>query len=171
MLRLRLVKSELAIKINGEQNKIVMVRGRWLLGLAQSLSGQKRPGQATCQSAVDAAPQLNDPLLLARAQLALAEASLVAGDAKGALINAQKSQMFFATTRLSESEWRAWLIEGLASEKVGDHNNARESLARAKELLSSLQQKWGAGIYSSYTNRPDIEAYRKQLDASIVAIH
>ena len=64
-----------------------------------------------------------------------------------------------------------WLIEGLASEKVGDHNNARESLARAKELLSSLQQKWGAGIYSSYTNRPDIEAYRKQLDASIVAIH
>ena len=106
---------------------------------------------------------LGDPLLLARAQLALAEASLAAGDQQSAITNAQQARAFFSGAGLTESEWRSWLIEGLATQKAGDQDKARTCLARASELLASLEQKWGAEIYASYLKRPDIESSRLYL--------
>ncbi|HYR74665.1 MAG TPA: tetratricopeptide repeat protein [Pyrinomonadaceae bacterium] len=159
-----ITKSEQSLDLAGVQNKIATVRGELLIGLSQSLSGQAGKGRDTCQKAVDIAPAIGDPLLLARARLALAEAMLVSGDARQALSTAQQAQAFFATAGLPESEWRAWLIEGLASRKLGDQSNAKAYLARASELLSSLRQKWGAEVYDSYVQRTDIQTYRKQLD-------
>ncbi|HYX30409.1 MAG TPA: tetratricopeptide repeat protein [Pyrinomonadaceae bacterium] len=159
--------AELALKINGEQNKIVLVRGTILVGLAQAQSGIVKPGVTNCRAAVDATTQLNDPLLLARARLGLAEALLMAGDGRSALSEARESQLFFDTAGLSESQWRALLIEGLASQKNGDRKHAQDFLIGAKELLLSLDQKWGSDVFMSYLNRRDIAEYRKKLDQNL----
>ena len=155
--------SNQALELTGAQNTSANVHGKYIKGLAQALSGQARAGQALCDEAVTAATPLGDPLLRARAQLALAEASLAAGDTERAIANAQQSRSFFNSAGLSESEWRSWLIEGLALQKTGDAEKGRTCLSRAAELLASLEQKWGAETYGSYTNRADIQTYRKQL--------
>ena len=158
-----IANSSRALELAGPQSTSANVRGKYFKGLAQALSGQARAGQALCEEAASAATPLGDPLLRARAQLALAEASLAAGDTEGAIANAQQSRSFFNSAGLSEAEWRAWLIEGLATQKTGDADKARTCLSRAAELLASLEQKWGAEAFGSYTNRPDIQTYRKQL--------
>jgi serine/threonine protein kinase/Tfp pilus assembly protein PilF len=147
----------------GAQSKIATVHSKYLKGVGQALSGQARAGQMLCDDAVNAATPLGDPLLLARAQLALAEASLAAGDAQRSITNAQQSRTFFNGVGLAEAEWRAWLIEGLATQKAGDAEKARTCLTRAAELLASLQQKWGAEVFESYLKRPNVQNFRSQL--------
>jgi tetratricopeptide (TPR) repeat protein/tRNA A-37 threonylcarbamoyl transferase component Bud32 len=159
-----IVKSETALDLVGSQDKSASVRAKYFKGLAQALSGQARAGQTLCDEAVKAAAPLGDPLLLARAQLALAEVSLAAGDAQRAIASVQQSRAFFDSARLTEAEWRAWLIEGLAAEKSGDHEKARTCLTHAAELLASLEQKWGPEVYEIYFKRPDIQTYRRQLE-------
>jgi len=152
-----------AFDLGGSQSKTASVRGKYLKGLAQALSGQGRAGQGLCDEAVVAATPLGDPLLLARAQLALAEAALAAGDTQRAIDSAQQSRTFFNSAALSEAEWRAWLIEGLAMQKTGAADQARNCLSRAAELLAGLEQKWGAEAYASYTKRANVQQYRGQL--------
>lgn len=159
-------KSQTVFDLVGSQNKSVTVRAKYFKGLAQALSGQARAGQALCDEAVKDAAPLSDPLLLARARLALAEASLSAGDTQSAIASAQQSRAFFSGAGLAESEWRAWLIEGLATQKAGDGEKARTCLNRAAELLASLEQKWGADVYGNYVKRLDVKTYRQQLKRS-----
>jgi tetratricopeptide (TPR) repeat protein/tRNA A-37 threonylcarbamoyl transferase component Bud32 len=159
-------KSQGAIDLVGSQDKSTNTRANILKGLAQALSGQGRAGQALCNEAVTAATSLGDPLLLARAQLALAEASLAAGDTQRSIASAEQSRSFFATAGLTEAEWRAWLIEGSASQKAGDSEKARTCLHRASELLASLEQKWGAETFQAYQERRDVQAYRLKLPRS-----
>lgn len=158
-------KSQTALDLVGPENKSVSVRAKYFKGLATALSGQTRAGQALCDEATKAATPLGDPLLLARAELALAEASLAAGDTQRAIASAQQSRAFFNNAWLTESEWRAWLIEGLATQKAGDHEKARACLSRAGELLTSLEQKWGAEVYANYLKRADVESYQRYLSA------
>jgi tetratricopeptide (TPR) repeat protein len=157
-------KSQEAINLAGEQNKLVAARGKYTTGLAKALSGQASGGEAACQEASDAASSLGDPLLLARTQLALAEAAFAAGDTERALASAKQAQVFFSNAGMPESEWRAWLIAGLASQKAGDSDNAQSSLSRAANLLASLEQKWGTEVFNSYLTRSDVRFYRKQLE-------
>src|SRR5947207_3985366 len=113
-----IASADRALELGGSQSKTANVRGKYLKGLAQALSGQARAGQALCEEAITAAAPVGDPLLLAHAQLALAEASLAAGDAQRSITNAQQSRTFFNGAGLAEAEWRAWLIEGLATQKA-----------------------------------------------------
>jgi serine/threonine protein kinase/tetratricopeptide (TPR) repeat protein len=159
-------ESQQVIDLSGAQDKVLAVYGKYLKGLSQALLGQARAGQVICQEANDVAASLSNPLLLSRSQLALAEASLASGDTQSAIANSLQAQAFFASTGLSESEWRTWLIAGMASLKAGDQANAQLYLKRAAELLSSLQQKWGAEVFNNYLERPDIKFYRTQLDQS-----
>src|SRR5438132_6239011 len=152
-----------ALGLGGAQSKIATVRSKYIKGVAQALSGQARPGQILCEDAVNAATNLGDPLVLAQAQLALAEASLAAGDAQRSITNAQQSRTFFNGAGLAEAEWRAWLIEGLATQKAGDAEKARICLTRAAQLLASLEQKWGAEVFESYLKRPSVQSFRSQL--------
>jgi hypothetical protein len=103
-------------------------------------------------------------MLSAEAQLALAEASLAAGDAKSALEAAQQAQNFFTNSGITEKNWRALLIAGMASEKLLNLDNARNHFKMANEAFSSLEQKWGAETFKAYQARPDIQFYRKQLE-------
>src|SRR5437762_6527870 len=137
-----MASADRALELGGAQSKTANIRGKYLKGLAQALSSQARAGQVLCQEAVTAVAPGGDPLLLAHAQLALAEASLAAGDTQHAITSAQQSRSFFSSAGLSEVEWRSWLIEGLATQKAGDADKARTCLSRAAELLASLEQKW-----------------------------
>ncbi|HEX6188323.1 MAG TPA: tetratricopeptide repeat protein [Pyrinomonadaceae bacterium] len=158
-----IVKSQTAFDLVGAQNRSVNVRAKSFKGLATALSGQTRAGQALCDEATRDARPLGDPLLLARAELALAEASLAARDTARAIASAQQSRAFFSSAGLTESEWRAWLIEGVATQEAGDAVKARTCLTRAAEVLASLEQKWGAEVFQSYLKRPNIQALRSQL--------
>jgi tetratricopeptide (TPR) repeat protein/predicted Ser/Thr protein kinase len=158
-----IVKSQTAFDLIGSQNRSVNVRAKSLKGLATALSGQTRAGQALCDEAIKIAAPLGDPLLLARARLALAQASLAAGDTQNAIASAQEARSFFSATGLTEAEWRAWLIEGLATQKAGDADKARTCLNRAAELLASLKQKWGAEVFESYLKQPNVQTFRNQL--------
>ncbi len=162
-------KSQHALHVAGAQDKAVAVEGKYLLGLSQARSGRAAAGTTLCQEATDAAASLGDPLLLAESQLALAEAALTSGDTKRAIESALKAQTFFTNAGLAESNWRASLIAGLASQKAGDRNNAQLYLKSAADGLSSLQQKWGAEVFKSYQARPDIQLYRRQLEQSSAA--
>lgn len=154
----------------GGQGKSATVRGKYVKCMAQALSGQAKTATTLCDEAVSTASTLGDPLLLARAQLASAEAALAAGDAQHAIAFAQQSRTFFNSAGLAESEWRSWLIEGLATQKSGDAEKARTCLSRAAEVLASLEQKWGAELAKSYQTRPSTQFYRKQLEQSLASI-
>jgi tetratricopeptide (TPR) repeat protein len=162
-------QSRQALELAGAEDKFVAVQGKYLMGLSQALEGRAPAGQALCQQASDAAVPLADPLLIARTQLALAEAALAAGDAKTAIDMAKHAQTFFAGAGLSESNWRAWLIAGLASQKANDRDNAQLYLTSAANGLASLQQKWGEEVFKSYVARPDIQVYRRNLEQSSAA--
>src|SRR3989440_2096794 len=158
-----IASADRALELGGAQSKTTSVRGKYLKGLAQALSSQARAGEALCQEAVAAAAAVGDPLLSAQAQLALAEAALAGGDTQSAIASAQQSRTFFNGAGLAEAEWRAWLIEGLATQKAGDAEKARTCLTRAAELLAALEQKWGAEGSARYLKRPNIRAYRGLL--------
>lgn len=160
-----IAKTQTAFDLIGSQNRSVNVRVKFFKGLATALSGQTRAGQALCDEATKDATPLGDPLLLARAELALAEASLAAGDTQRAMASAQQARVFFSNAGLTESEWRAWLFDGLAAQKSGDHEKARTCLTRASELLVSLKEKWGAEVYGSYLKKADVESYQRYLTA------
>jgi len=159
-----------ALEIGGSQSKAVNVQATYLKGLALALSGQARAGQVLCQEAVTAAAPLGDPLLSARAQLALAEAALAAGEAQPAVESARRAQNFFASAGMTEKNWRASLIAGMASEKLSDHENARNYFKNASDAFSSLEQKWGAEIFKAYQARPDVQSYRKQLEQNSASL-
>ncbi len=159
-----ITSADRVLELAGAQSKTANVRGKYLKGLAQALSGQARAGQALCEEAVTAAAPVGDPLLSAQAQLALAEAALAAGDAKRALDTAQQAQDFFANSGMTERNWRAVLFAAMASEKLLDHDNARNYFKKASDTFSSLEQKWGGETYKAYQARPDTQIYRKQLE-------
>jgi len=165
-----IASADRALDLGGSQSKTASVQGKYLKGLAQALSGQTRAGEALCEEAVTAGAPLGDPLLLAHAQLALAEAALAAGDAKRAVESAQQAQNFFANSELAERNWRASLIAGLASEKLLDHDNARNYFKKASDAYSSLEQKWGAEVFKAYQERPATQFYRKQLEQSSATV-
>src|SRR5438128_10266894 len=74
-----IASADRALELGGSQSRTTNARAKSLKGLAQALSSQARAGQVLCEEAVTAAAPVGDPLLLAHAQLALAEAALAAG--------------------------------------------------------------------------------------------
>jgi len=163
-------KAKQALDLAGGENKGVAVEANNLMGLSQALSGRAAAGLALCQQASDTVVSLTDPLLRAKSQLALAEVALIAGDAKRAVESAREAQTFFANSGMMEPNWRAWLVAGLASQKIVDHDNAQLYLKNANDAFSSLAQKWGAETFKTYQARPDIQFYRRQLDQSSASV-
>ena len=161
-------KAKQALDLAGSQDKSVAVEAKRLMGLSQASAGHAAAGIALCEEASNTAASIGDPLLVARAQLAFAEVALAGGDAKRALEMVRPAQTFFAANGMSESNWRASLIGGLASEKALDHDNALAQvyLKNARDAFSSLGQKWGEETFKAYQARPDVQFYRRELDQS-----
>jgi len=156
-------KAEHALALAGSEYKNVTIEAKYTLGLSQALSGAARDGKTNCEVAAKMATDAGDAALLSRAMLALAESALAQGDARSALEKAGAAQARFAKGGQQESEWRAWLIAALASQRLGDADQARQQLAQAKAVASQLQQRWGAEAFKLYLAKPDIQVYYKQL--------
>ena len=109
------------------------------------------------------AARMSDPWLLSQARLSLAQAEFEIGDFKRAQEDALAAQESFASLGQLASQWRAALIAARATRRAGDDAKAREYASRIPELLSEIQQKWGADSYNSYLNRPDVQLLRKLL--------
>ena len=156
-------KAERALALAGSEYKNVAIEAKYTLGLTQSLTGSAREGKSNCEGAVKMAADAGDAALLSRATLALAECYFNGGDGRSALEKATDAQARFAKSGQEESEWRSWVIAALASQRLNDPNKAEEQLARAKAVLSQLQQKWSAEAFKQYLTRPDIQVYYKQI--------
>lgn len=163
-------KAKRALDLAGAEDKSVAAEANGVIGLSQALTGRAAAGAMLCRQALDAATPLDDPLLVGRLQLGLAQSAFAAGDAKMALDFARQAQQFFANSGMAEKSWQASLIAGLASEKLFDHDAARNYFRAAADGFSSLEQKWGAEIYKTYQARPDVQFYRKQLEQNSASI-
>jgi serine/threonine protein kinase/tetratricopeptide (TPR) repeat protein len=152
------------LKIAGSEFKNVVTSAKVVVGLAKSYSGATAAGKQQVSEAVELARHLNNPSQLASAQLAAAEAMLLAGDSGGASANALQAAEVFARLGQQASEWRALLMAAQARQNMGDKTKAREYAMRAQDVLSKLEQRWGGDNYKSYLSRSDIQRLRKQLD-------
>lgn len=155
--------SEAAIKLAGNDYRDVLIEAKYTLGLAKAFSRAGEAGVALCDEATKEASVSGDAALYSRSLLAQAEAALANDTTDNALILATQAQERFAASSQQESEWRAWLVAALASAEKGDDAGSQTRMARAREVLSQLEQKWGADIFKQYSTRPDIQFYRKQL--------
>jgi tetratricopeptide (TPR) repeat protein len=147
----------------GTQYKELAVDAEYTLCLAEVLSGRGAEGIHRCEEALTTAMNLGDAMRLSNAMLALAQAQLETGDAQNALTNALHAQERFKQGGQQESEWQAWGIAALASRRKGEDGAARDLLARAREVLSQLEQKWGTDSYDKYLNRTDLQNSRTKL--------
>jgi tetratricopeptide (TPR) repeat protein/predicted Ser/Thr protein kinase len=148
-----------AITGAGQLYPDVTIPAKYVLGLSRSLSGGQFEGQKLCESALDSAANAGDFGLHTRTLLAAAEAALARNDAQRALSLALLAQTQSARGELYESEWRAWMIASLASEKLGNAAQAATQRTDASASRAKLEQQWGAEAFKQYSSRPDIQVY------------
>jgi tetratricopeptide (TPR) repeat protein/tRNA A-37 threonylcarbamoyl transferase component Bud32 len=135
-----------------------------VLGLSETLSGNRARGRELCEQAVAVALKINDPWLVSISRLALAQALLEGGDAEGARAAALEAVDFFARSGSDSCEWQAQAVAGLAGLRAGSEPEAaRASLSRAHELLSRLENSWGADALGTYLSRPDLQSLRRRM--------
>jgi len=157
-------ESRLVLKDLGPTPSQISIQATSTLGLAETLSGAHASGLRNCQTAVDQARKLKDPLPLSRALLALARAELSAKKFGDALRDSAEVQSQLTAAKHYECEWRAWLIQAQANDSLGNRRSSLESASHAAAVLANLQQQWGNGSYQSYSARPDIQLARNQLN-------
>lgn len=160
-----LTKSHLAMQLASTQFRDIFVHATYTHGLALALNGTPNAGVGLCKDAVDAATLTGDPRLVAYSRLAFAEALLIGGNAKEAMLNADEAKRSFEQSGQIESEWRALVLVARAANQSGDIIRAREQASRAHELSVRLEQEWGKDIVTRYLTRLDIKKYRKDLDS------
>jgi tetratricopeptide (TPR) repeat protein/tRNA A-37 threonylcarbamoyl transferase component Bud32 len=177
----RAFASEAGMALSQRRFPEAKAKGQQALALAASLGGRKdltieidallcvaARARALCDESVRMAGEVGDPGLISNSHLALAEALLEAGNAEDARAAALRAEEFFARAGCVESEWRALALAGIASRRAGDEAAAREYLARARALLSQLEQSWGTDA-PGYFARLDVQRLRSVLDGSPVA--
>ncbi len=148
-----------AITGAGQLYPDVTIPAKYVLGLSRSLSGGQAEGQKLCESALESAANAGEFGLHTRALLAAAEAALARNDAQRALSLALLAQTQSARGELYESEWRAWMIAALASEKLGNGAQSATQRTDASASRAKLEQQWGADAFKQYSSRPDIQVY------------
>ena len=162
-LREASAEAQKVLDITGSGLNSTAIEAAYVLGLTQALSGQAVEGRKRCEGAASAARNLRAPLLLSNALLALAECALLAGDGEAASTNAREAQQRFAAAGQHESEWRALLIEALATERSGDKARAQQLALQASSILANLEQRWNSENYKTYLERPDVKESRHRL--------
>ncbi|MEJ7709858.1 MAG: hypothetical protein WKF84_08360 [Pyrinomonadaceae bacterium] len=133
--------SQAALDEASPEDKETFVRASSVLGLAQAFSGEKTLGRMTCEKAVALANEIGDPVLLAKARLSLAEALPENGEKEEALRTVLQLQEGFAKRGQTASEWQVWTLAARTSGMEGQKVEYEE---RAAQMLSVLQQRWGA---------------------------
>ncbi len=160
-------KGRLALEVAGTQYRDIALSAKCAIALADALSGAPQPARRLCEEAVATARNATTPRVLSSALLALAEVLLLTNDAPGALKAAEEALPMFERGKQQDSEWRASLIAARASQVTGDKSAAQQYASRAESLCDGLRPIWGDDAYEGYLRRPDIQAYRRQLEQVI----
>jgi len=145
------------------KNLASSIVARCLVARAEVLAGGGAGALRAADEAVEMAEKSGDRSLVAPAELASAEVHLERGDWRTAMGLGARVQQQFAERGKPESEWRAWLILGRAYTAGGDRARAKEAAGQASAGLEHLARGWQPADFASYTSRPDIQEYRKQL--------
>jgi eukaryotic-like serine/threonine-protein kinase len=151
-----------ALDLAATEYRDVALQAKYSLGLALAQSGSAQSANKLCEEAIAMAKEVKSPRLLSSSLLAHAEVLLLGNDAPRALATALEAQTMFSKAGQPESEWRALLLAARASQLAGN-NAAADYATRADALCAGLQERWGADAYESYSRRPDIESYRRQI--------
>ena len=160
---------ETALRVISPQNTTSLgsseAEGKGLLGLTLIHLRQPAKGLKLCEEAV-ALSSTPSAIKASTAGLRLvfAEALLESGDAKGAQTTALEAQQLLATQHRPELEWRAWIVAIKAGRQLNDTNAESDRLALAKAILDRLRAQWGEDSFRTYSERRDVQAYRKFLE-------
>lgn len=163
------VKQVKKILQTAQCNDNVMVRllieAQFTLGVAQSRSGKAAEGFRLCENASLQASisKDKDRLLIAKANLALAETALANNLPLRAFEAAKAAKTVFAELGLHDSEWRACTLAAEAAQKSGKPNEVPDYINRARELLANLGRDW-PNDFSGYLKRADINNFKQRLD-------
>ncbi len=133
------------------------------LGRALVFSGKHDQGVAMCKESLQQAIESKDPATIAYAQLTLAEALSEAGEIEAAGDAARQAHESFTRFDQIESQWRALVLMARASRHAGEDTAAQDQLAQAANLLSRLENEWGAEAAKIYFARPDVQPLRKDV--------
>lgn len=134
----------------GTEADLKAVEGLALLG-----SGRKEAGLRLCEEALRAVESLHDDELLLNVRLAVVKARLESAHPAAALVLFHQAEPALS----SFPEWR-WRFLALAS--TAD----RLYLAPARQALEQLAAQWGAGVFESYLERPDVKHLAQPLLSS-----
>lgn len=157
-------KGRQALEVAGTQYRDIALSAKCSIALADALSGAPQPASRLCEEAVATARGAKSPRVLSSALLALSEVLVLARNAPGALKTAQEALPMFERGKQADSEWRALLMAARASQLAGDGPAAQQYASRARGACDGLRQTWGVDAYEGYLRRPDIQAYRRQIE-------
>jgi tetratricopeptide (TPR) repeat protein len=157
-------KGRLALEVADTQYRDIALSAKCAIALADALSDSPQPAKRLCAEAVATARNAKSPRVLSSALLSFAEVLLLANDAAGALKAAEEALPMFERGKQQDSEWRASLIAARSTLAAGDKSAAQQYASRADSLCVGLRQVWGDDAYEGYLRRPDIQAYRRQLE-------
>ncbi|HEX6187112.1 MAG TPA: tetratricopeptide repeat protein [Pyrinomonadaceae bacterium] len=152
-----------AFELAGSEYKAIAVRAGATWCLAEARSGQAGTAEKRCEEAASLARTIRDPRPLSDALLACAVTKVAAGDGANAIKYAIEAADRFTGAKQLESQWWAAALQARASELSGDRARAQEMAARARELLSALEVKWGADYFKSYLARADVDELQRQI--------
>jgi tetratricopeptide (TPR) repeat protein len=158
-----IVKSRTTLQLAASKYPSLSIRAKFVLGLAQAMSGIHRAGVSSCKEAVTEAKSNADPYILAEALLASAQAKAASKSWAEAATDARQAREHFAGQARPESEWRAWIMVARSQQGLKEGDQARASAQRANEILTQLESKWGKEIFERYLTRPDVKQQRQQL--------
>jgi tetratricopeptide (TPR) repeat protein len=122
----------------------------------ETASGSPAPGEEWCRKAIAQAQRESDRAAAATAQLALADAYLVAGDAAQASPAAQSAHDFFAASGQKESEYLSALSLAKISRALHNPAGAKQSAQKGLDILSGFAHNWSPQQYKGYSSRPDV---------------
>lgn len=137
----------------------------FILVEAQALNKDKQKALATSQKSVEIATQLKYPYYLSQALYSQALAYYVNGKYKEAIETSLKAQDGFEKLNKQTERYKAFWVIAMSFEKVGDKNQTKSYAIKANEILVLIKQKLGEGDFSSFINRPDIQAIHKQFES------
>jgi ATP/maltotriose-dependent transcriptional regulator MalT len=159
-----LSESQKAIDLNGLPSSELFVQATFTKGLANSRSGARQVGKELCRKAVEEATKSGMAHLLLKAKLALAETLLANGEAQETLNVFLEMQKSFVDSDNIPTQWQSFAVAAQANSALGDKSKAKEYAAQSNQLLSKLEEIFGAENYKNYRTRPDVQVYLNQLE-------
>jgi tetratricopeptide (TPR) repeat protein/tRNA A-37 threonylcarbamoyl transferase component Bud32 len=156
------------VALDPQLKRPAALEAKSIIALANLHSGQKARAKSVIEE-IDA-NKLKDVEAAAIINLARAEIMLANNLPDRALADARQSLELSEKIGKSSLQWRGWLFASLAERQIEQQQQqqqkdysatgAKQSVAQAGVVFSTLSQKWQPGDFQSYTERPDIKYYR-----------